>query len=171
MTIRPGGDAATHDPRHDAPPTELPDAPPAAIAAGLPDGNLVVLGGPGSGKTALLEAAMHDILARPGGTALFVTSSRQAAVASSERLLARLQGAAGGSLACVTWHAFARGLVTSHADLLPYRGEPRPLSGPEQWSLVRELLLHDPPVVRWGELEPLVGTRAFTDELAELVLA
>ncbi len=171
MTTGPGGDAATHDPRPAAAPMTLPDAPPAAIAAQLPDGNLVVLGGPGSGKTAMLEAAMHDILGRPGGAALLVTSSRQAAVASTDRLLARLERAAGGSLACVTWHAFARGLVTSHADLLPYRGEPRPLSGPEQWSLVRELLLHDPPVVQWGELEPLVGTRAFTDELAELVLA
>src|SRR6266542_2718769 len=171
MTTGPGGDAATHDPRPAAAPMTLPDAPPAAISAQLPDGNLVVLGGPGSGKTAMLEAAMHDILGRPGGAALLVTSSRQAAVASTDRLLARLERAAGGSLACVTWHAFARGLVTSHADLLPYRGEPRPLSGPEQWSLVRELLLQDPPVVDWGDLEPLVRTRAFTDELASFVLA
>src|SRR6266511_2467025 len=91
--------------------------------------------------------------------------------ASTARLLARVERAAGGALCCVTWHAFARGLVTSHADLLPYRGEPRPLSGPEQWSLVRELLLQDPPVVDWGDLEPLVRTRAFTDELASFVLA
>jgi len=150
-----GGQAAPHGPRPDA----------------LPDGNVVLLGGPGSGKTTLLEAAMHDLASRPGAGALFVTSSRQAAVASTERLLARVERAAGGGLSCVTWHAFARGLVTSHADLLPYRGEPRPLSGPEQWSLVRELLLQEPPVVDWGDLEPLVRTRAFTDELASFVLA
>jgi len=148
----------------------LPDGAPAELAAALPAGNVVVLGGPGSGKTALLEAAVHALLARRDG-ALFVTSSRQAAVASTERLLASLATAAGGGLGCVTWYAFARGLVTSHADLLAYRGEPRPLSGPEQWSLVRSLLLHDPPVVDWGELRGLVDTRAFTDELAELVLA
>src|SRR6266508_634985 len=148
----------------------LPDGAPAELAAALPAGNVVVLGGPGSGKTALLEAAVHALLARRDG-ALFVTSSRQAAVASTERLLASLATAAGGGLGCVTWYAFARGLVTSHADLLAYRGEPRPLSGPEHWSLVRSLLLHDPPVVDWGELRGLVDTRAFTDELAELVLA
>ncbi|HEV8371701.1 MAG TPA: UvrD-helicase domain-containing protein, partial [Actinomycetota bacterium] len=148
----------------------LPDGAPAELAAALPAGNVVVLGGPGSGKTALLEAAVHALLARRDG-ALFVTSGRQAAVASTERLLASLATAAGGGLGCVTWYAFARGLVTSHADLLAYRGEPRPLSGPEQWSLVRSLLLHDPPVVDWGELRGLVDTRAFTDELAELVLA
>jgi superfamily I DNA/RNA helicase/RecB family exonuclease len=149
----------------------LPDGSPDELAAALPPGNVVVLGGPGSGKTALLEAAMHRLLAQPGGAARLLTSSRQAALASTERLLAALATAAGGALGCVTWYAFARGLVTSHADLLHYRGEPRPLSGPEQWALVRSLLQLDPPEVDWGELAPLVDTRAFTDELAELVLA
>jgi len=151
-------------------PVGLPDGPPAELAAQLPPGNLVVLGGPGSGKTALLEATMHHLLAPPGGTARFLTSSRQAAVASTERLLAGLTRASGGELACVTWYAFARALVTTHADLLDYRGEPRPLSGPEQWSLVRSLLSLDNQAVDWGPLAPLVDTRAFTDELAEFVL-
>ncbi|HEV3496198.1 MAG TPA: ATP-dependent DNA helicase, partial [Actinomycetes bacterium] len=137
----------------------------------LPPGNVVILGGPGSGKSALLEATMHHLLDRPGGTARFLTSSRQAAVASTERLLAGLSRASGGELGCVTWYAFARGLVTSHADLLDYRGEPRPLSGPEQWALVRSLLTLEHPEVDWGPLTPLVDTRAFTDELAEFVLA
>src|SRR6266545_3696110 len=176
MTTGPGGGAASQQARTDrdgdpAPAITLPDGSPAALAAGLPPGNVVVLGGPGSGKTTLLEATVYDLVARAGGTALYMTSSRQAAVASTARLLARVERAAGGALSCVTWHAFARGLVTSHADLLPYRGEPRPLSGPEQWSLVRELLLQDPPVVDWSDLEPLVRTRAFTDELANFVLA
>jgi superfamily I DNA/RNA helicase/RecB family exonuclease len=160
-----------------------PDAPAAALAARLPDGNLVLLGGPGSGKTALLEASVHHLLAQPGGSVLYLTSSRPAAVAATERLLDGLAAgaaagsgprAAGSSLGCVTWYAFARGLVTGHADLLPYRGEPRLLSGPEQWSQVRALLLEDAggeQPVDWGELVPLIGTRAFTDELAELILA
>jgi superfamily I DNA/RNA helicase/RecB family exonuclease len=152
-------------------PVALPDGPPAELAGMLPPGNVVILGGPGSGKTALLEATMHRLLADPGGGARFVTSSRQGAVASTERLLAALGGASGGALGCATWYAFARGLVTSHADLLDYRGEPRPLSGPEQWSLVRSLLALDQAGVDWGPLAPLVDTRAFTDELAELVLA
>ena len=161
----------TPDPQPGGAPMVLPDIPPAELAAMLPPGNLVVLGGPGSGKTTLLEAAMHHLLAAPGGAARFLTSSRQAAVASTERLLAALTGASGGQLGCVTWYAFARALVTSHADLLDYRGEPRPLSGPEQWSLVRSLLTLDQSSVDWGPLAPLVDTRAFADELAELVLA
>ena len=152
-------------------PATLPDGSPAELAAALPPGHVAILGGPGSGKTALLEAATRDLLGRPGGAALLVTASRQAAVASTERLLAGLETAAGGGLGCSTWHALAWRLVVGHADLLAYRGEPRPLSGPEQWSLVRSLLLLDPPVVDWGELTSLVATRAFTDELAEFVLA
>ncbi|MDF2743806.1 MAG: UvrD/REP helicase, partial [Actinomycetia bacterium] len=152
-------------------PLVLPDGLPAELATMLPPGNLVVLGGPGSGKTALLEAIMHDLLARQGGSARFLTSSRQAAVASTERLLAALDRASGGELGCVTWYAFARALVANHADLLDYRGEPRPLSGPEQWSFVRSLLAVEEPSVDWGPLAPLVDTRAFTDELAEFVLA
>ena len=152
-------------------PVVLPDGTPGELAAMLPPGNLVIVGGPGSGKTALLEAAMHRLLAGPGGAARYLTSSRQAAIASTERLLAALTGASGGELGCVTWYAFARALVTSHADLLDYRGEPRPLSGPEQWALVRSLLTVDQPTVDWGPLAPLVDTRAFTDELAEFVLA
>ena len=149
----------------------LPDGLPGELAAMLPPGNVVILGGPGSGKTALLEATMHHLLAQPGGLARFLTSSRQTALASTERLLGALNGASGGELGCVTWYAFARGLVTSHADLLDYRGEPRPLSGPEQWSLVRSLLSLDQTAIDWGPLAPLVDTRAFTDELAEFVLA
>src|SRR5215218_9805498 len=149
----------------------LPDGLPGELAAMLPPGNVVILGGPGSGKTALLEATMHHLLAQPGGSARFLTSSRQTALASTERLLGALNGASGGELGCVTWYAFARGLVTSHADLLDYRGEPRPLSGPEQWSLVRSLLSLDQTAIDWGPLAPLVDTRAFTDELAEFVLA
>lgn len=150
--------------------TVLPDAPPGDLAALLPPGNVVVLGGPGTGKTALLEAMMPALVAGSAGGAVFLTSSRQAAVASSERLLAASASAATGALGCVTWHAFARGLVTSYADLLAYRGEPRLLSGPEQWSLVRSLLL-ETTGVDWGGLAPLVDTRAFTDELADFVLA
>src|SRR5215475_5911036 len=122
MTTGPGGPAAPQqarpDPDGDPAVATLPDDSPAAMAASLPAGNVIVLGGPGSGKTTLLEAAMYDLTA-PSGTALLITSSRQAAVASTARLLARVQRAAGGALSCVTWHAFARGLVTSHAALLP----------------------------------------------------
>lgn len=153
----------------DGPPARF-DGSPAELARRLPAGNVVLLGGPGTGKTSLLEAAMQVLAGRPGGRGLFLTSSRAAAVASTERLLAALDGPATGTLGCITWHAFARGLVIGHADLLHYRGEPRILSAPEQWSLVRSLLLEGCGV-DWGELAPLVTTRAFTDELAELVLA
>ena len=148
----------------------LPAAAPAELAAQLPAGNLAILGGPGTGKTTLLEELAYALAAPRGGRALLLTSTRQAAQAATERLLARVERAAGSALGCVTWHAFAWRLVTSHADRLAYRGQPRLLSGPEQWALVRSLLLEARPV-DWGERASLVTTRAFADELAEFVLA
>src|SRR5918996_600946 len=59
-------------------PVVPPEGTPSELAAALPAGNVVVLGGPGSGKTALLEATMHHLLARPGGSARLLTSSRLA---------------------------------------------------------------------------------------------
>src|SRR4029450_11003428 len=92
-------------------PVVLPDGLPAELATMLPPGNLVILGGAGSGETALVEADTPQILAPPAGPGGYRPSSRQAAVASTERLLAALDQASGGELGCVTWHAFARGLV------------------------------------------------------------
>jgi hypothetical protein len=94
-------------------PVALPDGPPNELAGMLPPGNVVILGGPGSGKTALLEATMHRLLADPAGTARFVTSSRQGAVASTERLLAALGGGSGGGLGCVAWGTMAPGSTTA----------------------------------------------------------
>ena len=152
-------------------PMALPaDLPPQELAGRLPGGNLCVLGGPGSGKTALLEALMLQAHVGSDGSGLLLVPSRQAAEASTARLLAASPSDASSALGAVTWHQFARGLVAGHADLLGYRGEPRPLSGADQWSLVRAMLL-ETSTVDWGPLAPLVTTRAFTDELADLLLA
>ena len=80
-------------PTQNQPPSgrSLPDGLPAELATRLPPGNVVVLGGPGSGKTALLEATMHHLLAEAGGSARFLTSSRQAA--RSALVVARSAGA------------------------------------------------------------------------------
>src|SRR4029450_6912619 len=83
----------------------LPDGLPAELVAVLPPGNVVILGGPGSGKTALLEATMHHLLAEPGGSARFLTSSRQGAVASTEGVPGGPAGAPGGQPRRVPWVA------------------------------------------------------------------
>src|SRR4029450_7748717 len=89
----------------------LPDGLPGELAAMLPPGNVVILRGPRSGTTTLLEATMLRLLAQPGGSARFLTSSRQAALASTERLLGALNGASGGELGCGTLESFAPGRV------------------------------------------------------------
>jgi superfamily I DNA/RNA helicase/RecB family exonuclease len=149
----------------------LPDLSPADLAGHLPDGHLCVLGGPGSGKTTLLEALALRLHTDPqAGPGLLLVPSRQAAESSTERLITAAGPAVSG-LGAVTWHSFARSLVVGHADLLGYRGEPRPLNSAEQWALVRSLLLEADGGIDWGPFAPLVTTRGFADDLAELLLA
>jgi superfamily I DNA/RNA helicase/RecB family exonuclease len=147
----------------------LPDLPAAALVDHLPPGPVCVVAGPGAGKTALLEALLLRLRADGADGGLLLVPSKQAADASTERLLAS-PGPDPGGLGAVTWHSFARNLVVGHADRLGYRGDPRPLSGAEQWALVRSILL-EADGLDWGRLASLVGTRGFADELAELLLA
>jgi superfamily I DNA/RNA helicase/RecB family exonuclease len=152
-------------------PRVLPAASPDELAGLLPDGNVCVLGAPGSGKTALLEAVLLRLHGANGdGPGVLIVPSRQAASASTDRLLAGMRGDAAGGLGAITWQQLARQLVTTYADLLGYRGEPRILSGAEQWALVRALLTEG-DADGWGPMAPLVPTRGFADELADFVLA
>jgi superfamily I DNA/RNA helicase/RecB family exonuclease len=152
-------------------PRVLPSASPDELVGLLPDGNVCVLGAPGSGKTALLEAVLLRLHGANGdGPGVLIVPSRQAASASTDRLLAGMRGDAAGGLGAITWQQLAQQLVTTYADLLGYQGEPRILSGAEQWALVRALLTEG-DADGWGPMAPLVPTRGFADELADFVLA
>ncbi|MFD8822465.1 ATP-dependent helicase [Streptomyces sp. NPDC059605] len=138
-----------------------------------PGGPLLVLAGPGTGKTTTLVEAVAARVARGADPArlLVLTFSRKAAVELRDRMAARL-GAARGPQA-TTFHSFCYALVRAHqgADLF---AEPlRLLSGPEQDVTVRELLAGQLeleqdgfPHIRWpDELRACLTTRGFADEV------
>lgn len=106
-------------------------------------GPLLVLAGPGTGKTTTIVEA---ITARMSGEqdplgadqVLALTFGRRAALDLRERLAARLGG---GLLPTVsTFHSFAYALMRQAADPEQYEQPPRLLSGAEEDVRIRELL-------------------------------
>lgn len=135
-------------------------------------GPLLVLGGPGTGKTTVLESrylrlassrelAPHRIL--------FLCTNRAYSMEAKDRLATALPHEAMVEVPVYTWHALGYHLVTRYYPKLGYRETPVLLTAPEQWGFVRELLAGENPVdwPRWGER---LRDRGFIDEVADFCL-
>lgn len=138
-----------------------------------PGGPLLVLAGPGTGKTTtLVESVAARVTAGTDPARILVlTFSRKAAVELRDRMAARL-GAARGPQA-TTFHSYCYALVRAHQDADLFADPLRLLSGPEQDVTVRELLAGQLDLeksglahVRWpDELRACLTTRGFADEV------
>ncbi|QKW09011.1 UvrD-helicase domain-containing protein [Streptomyces sp. NA04227] len=136
-------------------------------------GPLLVLAGPGTGKTTTLVEAVHARIAQ--GTdperMLVLTFSRRAAVELRDRIALRTGAAAAPQ--ATTFHSFCYALVRAHQDSELFRDPLRLLSGPEQDVAVRELLAGQIDLARSGlatirwpdELRACLTTRGFADEV------
>lgn len=138
-----------------------------------PGGPLLVLAGPGTGKTTTLVESVAARIAK--GTeperVLVLTFSRKAAVELRDRMALRI-GAANAPQA-TTFHSFCYALNRAHQDTDLFVEPLRLLSGPEQDVAVRELLAGQIDLagegrshVRWpDELRACLTTRGFADEV------
>ncbi|MFF8869288.1 ATP-dependent helicase [Streptomyces massasporeus] len=136
-------------------------------------GPLLVLAGPGTGKTTTLVESVAERVARgvDPERILVLTFSRKAAVELRDRM-ARRAGAARAPQA-TTFHSFCYALVRAHQDSDLFVEPLRLLSGPEQDVSVRELLAGQVDLerlglahVRWpDELRACLTTRGFADEV------
>jgi len=157
---------------------------PAAVAPALDDaqqqvvrhagGPLLVLAGPGTGKTtAITEAVVHRISDRGIDPArvLVLTFSRKAAEELRERITMRLGRATRQPLA-LTFHSYAYALV--RREFVAAGDQPPTLlSGPEQLLEVSRLLRGEAADGggNWPErLRPALGTRGFAAELRDFLL-
>ncbi len=138
-----------------------------------PGGPLVVLAGPGTGKTTtIVEAVAARIAAGVDPEQILVlTFSRRAAAELRERITERVGATVREPLAR-TFHSYAYGLLRRAAQL---RGEPPPrlLTGAEQDLLIRELLAGDRAGegIAWPtDIRAALGTAGFAAELRDLVL-
>ena len=137
-------------------------------------GPLLVLAGPGTGKTTTIVAAVADRIERRGISPeriLVLTFSRKAAAELRERITARLRRTTREPLA-VTFHSYAYALARREF-VLAGDEPPRLLSAPEQLLEVRRMLKGEAQDggARWPErLRPALATRGFAEEVRDLLL-
>src|SRR5271157_3825071 len=137
-------------------------------------GPLLVLAGPGTGKTTTIVAAVADRIERRSiapERILVLTFSRKAATELRERITARLRRTTREPLA-VTFHSYAYALARREF-VLAGDEPPRLLSAPEQLLEVRRMLRGEAQDggTRWPErLRPALATRGFAEEVRDLLL-
>ncbi|MFI6067525.1 ATP-dependent helicase [Micromonospora sp. NPDC051227] len=154
--------------------------PVQAEVVGHTDGPMLVLGGPGTGKTSTLVEAVAARVADgvDPERILVLTFGRRGATALRQRIEARIAQDGHRVLReplVRTFPAYAFGLLRRAAA---ERGEPSPrlLTGPEQDLIIRELLdvvgeePEDDPVGWPTDLRPALRTRAFAGQLRDLLM-
>jgi superfamily I DNA/RNA helicase/RecB family exonuclease len=136
-------------------------------------GPLLVLAGPGTGKTTTLVEAVAARVAR--GTALerilVLTFSRKAALELRERITARV-GATTSEPTAWTFHAYCYALVRAWSDPEQFGSPLRLLSAAEQDVAIRELVCGavEDGTSPWPvTLAPALATRGFAEEVAALL--
>ena len=133
------------------------------------DGPLLVLAGPGTGKTTTL---VESVIARvEAGAApesvLALTFGRKAATELRDRVTARL-GRTVSAVPSQTFHSFALSLLRRFEPADLYAGPLRLLSAPEADVVLRELLAGS--TVAWpAHLRGALGTRGFAKEVASVL--
>ncbi|MFJ6152427.1 ATP-dependent helicase [Micromonospora profundi] len=154
--------------------------PAQAEVIGHTDGPMLVLGGPGTGKTSTLVEAVAARVAEgvDPERILVLTFGRRGATELRQRIEARVAQDGHRVLReplVRTFPAYAFGLLRRAAA---ERGEPSPrlLTGPEQDLIIRELLdvvgeePEDDPVGWPTDLRPALRTRAFAGQLRDLLM-
>ncbi|MFJ3900970.1 ATP-dependent helicase [Streptomyces sp. NPDC090025] len=141
------------------------------------EGPLLVLAGPGTGKTTTLVEAVAARVEQGADPErlLVLTFSRKAAVELRDRMAARLGGRRPPQ--ATTFHSYCYALIRAHQDADLFAEPLRLLSGPEQDLAVRELLAGQIDLerlglghVRWpDELRACLTTRGFADEVRAVI--
>jgi superfamily I DNA/RNA helicase/RecB family exonuclease len=135
-------------------------------------GPLLVLAGPGTGKTTTLVEAIAERIEGRGvdpSQVLALTFSRKAAESLRDRVTARV-GRTTSTTMCSTFHSFAYGLVRAYSPADLYTAPLRLLSAPEQDVVLHALLTDAPESIRWPDgLRAAVGTRGFAAEVQSVL--
>ncbi len=135
-----------------------------------PGGPLLVLAGPGTGKTTTLVEAVVERIAGRGldpSQILVLTFSRKAAEELRDKITARLRRTTSTPISA-TFHSFCYALLRSSQDPSLYATPLRLLSSPEQDVRLRDLLANSRAVgtIAWPRsLDSALATRGFAREV------
>src|SRR5215211_664529 len=135
-----------------------------------PGGPLLVLAGPGTGKTGVLVARIAHLVADRGvrpERILALTFSRRAADEMSERVRTRVSDAA--LVETRTFHSFALSVVRRHPAPLGLSMPPEIMATGEQWALVSELLAQESDE-EWGLSPGALARLTTVREVYDLLL-
>lgn len=134
-------------------------------------GPLLVLAGPGTGKTTtIVESVAARVASIEAAQILVLTFGRRAAREVRDRIAARLGG--GPQPHVSTFHSFAYSLVREFAPDGEYVDPPRLLSGAEEDVRIRELLLGAAAdgIAPWpDDLSGALGTLGLANEVRSMI--
>ena len=131
------------------------------------DGPVMVVAGPGTGKTQVLALRIANILEKtdtPPSGVLCLTFTNAGVRAMRERLL-RLIGSTASEVYIATFHRFAIGIIEKHYALLDFDSAPALLADTESVALVDEILESR----EWQYLRPRSDAARYFGDLKSLV--
>lgn len=136
-------------------------------------GPLLVLAGPGTGKTTTLVEVVVDRV-ESGELApdqiLVLTFSRKAAGELRDRIAARLPGTS-ATVPAMTFHAFCYALVREFSDPEAFAAPPELMTAPARDAVVADLLSGHEAATWPASLREALGTRGLAAELQSFMAA
>ena len=131
------------------------------------DGPVMVVAGPGTGKTQILSLRIGNILKKtdtPAEGILCLTFTNSGVEAMKNRL-EKYIGKRGQEVYVSTFHSFAIGLIEKYYDLLDFEVSPTLMGDDESIFLIDDILNN----YEWEYLSPLSNKSLYFNELKSLV--
>ncbi len=131
------------------------------------DGPVMVVAGPGTGKTQILSLRIGNILKKtdtPAEAILCLTFTNSGVEAMKNRL-EKYMGKRGQEVHVSTFHSFAIGLIEKYYDLLDFEVAPTLMGDDESIFLIDDILNN----YQWEYLSPLSNKNLYFNELKSLV--
>lgn len=131
------------------------------------EGPVMVIAGPGTGKTQVLTARIAEIIKQTDTqpqNILALTFTESAAHTMRERLV-KMIGTTGMYVHICTFHAFCQGVMNEYPDYFPLHREAKPLTDSERFAIMEKVITELPLEV----LKPLNHTFFYLKDILKAI--